>query len=111
MVLKENHMNNVITIGDAVLLLIGICVILLLIYMIRAVRVLIPGFRSLSKILDDTQNVTGLVSDAASGVEDAVLSLTDSTEEMADFIRDNQSSLKAIVCLVNAIVSIKKLFS
>jgi uncharacterized protein YoxC len=109
--IKENRMNNMITIGDAILLLIGICVILLLIYMIRAVRVLIPGFKSLSKILDDTQNVTGLVSDAALGVEDAVLSLTDSTEEIADFIRDNQSSLKAVLSLINAVVSIKKLFS
>ena len=48
-------MNNMITLGDAILLLIGVCVILLLIYMIRAVRALIPGFKSLSKILDDTQ--------------------------------------------------------
>ena len=91
--------------------LIGVCVIILLIYMRRAVKALIPGFKSLSKILDDTQNVTGLVSDAASGVEDAVLSLADSTEEMAEFVKNNQSSLKAVVSLVNAIVSIKKLFS
>ena len=104
-------MNNMITLGDAILILIGICVILLLIYMIRAVRALIPGFKSLSKILDDTQNVTGMVSDAASGVEESVLSLTESTEEMADFIKNNQSSLKAVVALINAVVSIKKLFS
>ena len=104
-------MNNMITLGDAILLLIGVCVILLLIYMIRAVRALIPGFKSLSKILDDTQNVTGMVSDAASGVEESVLSLTESTEEMADFIKNNQSSLKAVVALINAVVSIKKLFS
>ncbi|MGN1349430.1 MAG: hypothetical protein ACI4VM_00350 [Anaerovoracaceae bacterium] len=104
-------MNNMITLGDAILLLIGVCVILLLIYMIRAVRALIPGFKSLSKILDDTQNVTGMVSDAASGVEDSILSLSESTEEMADFIKNNQSSLKAIVNLINAVVSIKKLFS
>lgn len=44
-------MNNMITLGDAILLLIGVCVILLLIYMIRAVRALIPGFKSLSKYL------------------------------------------------------------
>lgn len=104
-------MNNMITLGDAILLLIGVCVILLLIYMIRAVRALIPGFKSLSKILDDTQNVTGMVSDAASGVEDSILSLSESTEEMADFIKNNQSTLKAIVNLINAVVSIKKLFS
>ena len=104
-------MNNMITLGDAILLLIGVCVILLLIYMIRAVRALIPGFKSLSKILDDTQNVTGMVSDAASGVEDSILSLSESTEEMADFIKNNQSTLKAIINLINAVVSIKKLFS
>ena len=104
-------MHNMITIGDAILLLIGICVILLLIYMIRAVKALIPGFKSLSKILEDTQNVTSLVSDAASGVEGTVLSLADSTEEMAEFVKNNQSTLKAVVSLVNAAVSIKKLLS
>ena len=104
-------MNNMITLGDAILLLIGVCVILLLFYMIRAVRALVPGFRSLSKILEDTQNVTGMVSDAAIGVEDAVTSLSESTGEMAEFIAENQSSVKALVSLINAIVSIRKLFS
>lgn len=104
-------MNITITLGDAVLLLIGICAVLLLVTMIRAVRALIPGFKALSKIMEDTQTVTGLVSGAASGMEDAVGSLADSTGEMADFIKENQNSLKAVVNLVNAVVSIKKLLS
>lgn len=104
-------MDTMITLGDAILLIIGVCAVILLIYLIRAVKAILPGLKSLSGILEDTQKVSGVVSDAAAGVEDAVASLTGSTEEMADFIKNNQSSFKAVVSLVNAIVSIKKLMS
>jgi hypothetical protein len=108
---KELGMNSTITIGDGILLIIGICVVLLLFYMIRVVRGLIPAVKSLSAILEDTQKVTGLVSDATTGVEGAVTALSESADDMAEFIKSNQSTVKAVVNLVNAIVSIKKLFS
>ena len=64
-------MNTAITIGDALLLLVGVCVVILLIYMIRAVKNIIPAFKALSGILEDTQVVTGMVSSASKEVEDA----------------------------------------
>ena len=52
-----------------------------------------------------------MVSNASIEVEDAVTSLSESSADMAKFIADNQSSFKALVSLVNALVAIKKLFS
>lgn len=104
-------MNTTITLGDALLLLIGVCAIILLIYVIRVVRACIPAVKSLTKILDDTQKVTGVVSEATTGVEEIVGSLTESTSDMAEFIKDNQSTVKAMVSFVNAVVAIKKLLS
>ncbi|MBR5229146.1 MAG: hypothetical protein IKV96_04855 [Firmicutes bacterium] len=104
-------MNTTITIGDALLLLIGICAVILLVYVIRVVRNCIPAVKSLTKILDDTQKVTGVVSEATTGMEEVVSTLSESTTDMADFIKNNQSTVKAVVSLVNAVVSIRKLLS
>ena len=104
-------MNTTITIGDALLILVGVCAAVLLIYLIRAVRHLIPALKALSKILEDTQVVTGMISHASKGVEDTVMSISESSADMAEFIKENQSSFKALVSLVNALVAIKKLFS
>ena len=51
------------------------------------------------------------VSNASKEVEDAVLSLSESSEDMAHFISENKNSFKAAVSLINALVAIKKLFS
>lgn len=104
-------MNTTITIGDALLILVGICAVILLIHLIRAARHLVPAAKALSRILEDTQTVTGMVSNASKEVEGAVTSLSESSADMAQFIADNQSSFKALVSLVNALVAIKKLFS
>lgn len=102
-------MNTTITIGDAILILMGICSIIILIYIIRVLRNLLPVIKALQAILEDTQTVTKIVSNATINVEDTFTSLSESSSEMADFIHDNQNSFKAIVSLVNAVVSIKKL--
>ena len=103
-VLSGVIMNTAITIGDALLLLVGVCVVVLLIYMIRAVKNIIPAFKALSRILEDTQVVTGMVSNASKeGAE--------SSADMAHFISENKNSFKAAVSLINALVAIKKLFS
>ncbi|MBR2736829.1 MAG: hypothetical protein IKD86_05915 [Firmicutes bacterium] len=65
----------------------------------------------MQKITDDTSKVTDLVSKAAEGAEDAVLSLTESTGDMAEFISNNKSSVKAVVSFVNAVVAIRQLFN
>lgn len=104
-------MNTTITIGDGLLILIGLCVVVLLVYLVRVVRAMLPALKSLTKILDDTAAMTDVASKAVTGAEDAIVSLTDSTGDMAQFISENQSAVKAIVSLVNALAALKKLFS
>ena len=52
-----------------------------------------------------------MASDAAAGAEDAVNSLMESTDDMADFIANNKSTVKALVSFINAVVAIKQLFN
>lgn len=104
-------MNTPITLGDAILIVIGILAIILLVYIIRSVRALIPVIRNLNKILEETEQITGMVSNAAVSVEDTIAAVASSSEDMAAIIRDNQKSFAAIINLINAVVAIKKLFS
>ncbi|MDD6254570.1 MAG: hypothetical protein PUA82_00915 [Eubacteriales bacterium] len=104
-------MDTPITIKEGLLLIIGICVILLLIYLIRVVRALLPTLKNVEKITDDAGRLTGMASDAAAGAEDAVNSLMESTDDMADFIANNKSTVKALVSFINAVVAIKQLFN
>ena len=103
-------MNTTITIGDCILLILGICAAILLIYLIRVVRALLPSLKSLSKILEDTSSMTSVASTAVTGTEDAIKSLTDSTGDMAEFIAENQNTIKALVSFINAAAALKKLF-
>ncbi len=104
-------MDNIITIGDALLFLIGICAVILLIYVITAVGNLIPVLKSLKRILNDAETVSGLLADTTKNIEETVNSLAESSTDMAEFISQNTSSFKAIVSIVSAIVSLKNLFS
>ena len=104
-------MNTPITLGDAILLVLGICAIILLIYIIRAVKALIPSLKAIQNILNDTQQITGLISNAAIGVEDTIAAVSETSEDLADLIRNNQKSFVAIVNLINAVAALKKLFS
>lgn len=107
---KESIMDTTLTLGEGILLILGVCAIILLIHLIRAVCALIPTLKSLQKITEDTSKLTGIASRAAEGAEDAVTSLTDSAGDMADFIANNKSAVKALVSLINAVIAIRQLF-
>ncbi|MGP1442048.1 MAG: hypothetical protein ACTTJ2_05410 [Anaerovoracaceae bacterium] len=104
-------MNTPITLSDAILLVLGICAIILLIYMIRAIKAVIPSLKAMQSILEDTQQITGLVSNAAIGVEDTIAAVSETSEDLAELIRNNRKSFAAIVNLINAIAALKRLFA
>ena len=79
--------------------------------MTRAVCALIPTLKSVQKITDDASKLTGMASKAAESAEDTVLSLTESTGDMAEFIANNKSTVKALVSFFNAVVAIRQLFN
>ncbi len=104
-------MDTTITLGEGILLILGICGIILLIHLIRAVCALIPTLKSVQNITEDASKLTGIASKAVEEAEDAVLSLTDSTGDLAEFVSNNKSTVKALVSFFNAVVSIRQLFS
>lgn len=104
-------MNYTITIGEGLLILVGLAFFVFIIYCILLIKRLLPGMKALSKILEDTQTVTGLVSQATTETQEAVLNLTESATDISDYILSNQNTFKAIISLINAIVALKKLFS
>ncbi len=104
-------MDTTLTLGEGILLTLGICGIILLIHLSRAVCALIPTLKSVQKITDDTSVLTGMAAKAAEGAEDAVISLTESTGDMAEFIANNKSTVKALVSFINAVVAIRQLFN
>ena len=104
-------MDTTITLGEGILLVLGICGTILLIHLSRAVCALIPTLKTLQKIAEDTSTLTGMASKAAEGAEDAVLSLTDSTGDLAEFVANNKSTVKALVSFFNAVVAIRQLFN
>ncbi len=103
-------MNATITIGDAVLIAIGIFAVILLINLCRMAAASIPAIKALTKILEDTSTLTGTVSDAVDNAEGTIKSLTDSTSEMAEFIANNQSVFKAIISLINSVNALRQIF-
>ena len=103
-------MDTALTLKDGLLLIIGICVILLLIYLIRVVRALLPTLKNVQKITEDAGQLNGRAANAATGAEDAVTTIIDSTEDMTEFIKNNKSTVKALVSFINAVVAIKQLF-
>ena len=108
---RESVMDTTITLGEGILLILGVCAIILLIHLIRVVCALIPTLKSVQKITEDTSVLTGMVSKAAEEAEGAVTSLTETTGDMAEFIANNRSTVKAMVSLINALIAIKQLFS
>lgn len=103
-------MNTTITIGDAGLILIGLAILVLIIYCINFVRNLIPTIKSLNKILEDTQIITGIAAENAQGVQKIISDVSNSVGSVSDIIKGNQSVVAALTSLINAVGSLKNLF-
>jgi uncharacterized protein YoxC len=102
-------MNTTITLGDAGLILIGLAVLVLLIYCISFVKNLIPVVKSMNKILEDAQVISGIAADNAKEVDKIIGDLSSSIGSISDIIKGNQSVVAALTSLVNAIGSLKNL--
>jgi uncharacterized protein YoxC len=102
-------MNTTITLGDAGSLLIGLALLVLLIYCIILVKNLIPSVKSISKILKDTEVISGVAADSTKEAQKIVADLSVSVGSISDIIKGNQSIAAALTSIVNAIGSLKNL--
>jgi uncharacterized protein YoxC len=102
-------MNATITLGEAGSLLIGLALFVLIVYCIILVKNLVPSIKSVSKILKDTEVISGVAADSTKEVQKIVVDFSSSVGSMADIIKGNQSIIAALTSIVNAIGSLKNL--
>ncbi|MDD4564508.1 MAG: hypothetical protein PHE79_03415 [Eubacteriales bacterium] len=102
-------MDMTINLGDAGLILIGLAVLVLLIYLIAAVKNLIPVFRNLNKILEDANVISGIAADNAKELDKIVGDVSSSVSDIAGSIKGNQNVVAAILSLIKALGSLSSL--
>lgn len=99
-------MDTTINLGDAGLILIGLAVLVLLIYLIVAVKNLIPVFRSLNRILEDANVISGIAADNAKEVDKIIGDVSSSVSNIASSIKGNQNIVSALSSLIKALGSL-----
>lgn len=102
-------MKTTITLGDAGLILIGVAILILLFYCIRLVKNLIPTVKTLNRILEDANVISGIAVESTQEVQKIVGDVTTSVSSVADIIKGNQSVIAALTSIINALSSLKNL--
>ena len=104
-------MDITITLGDAGLIVIGLLIIIFLFYLISLLRNLIPAAKSLCKIMEDTEVVTGVAAESAVEVQKVVGDVKSSVSTVSDIIKGNQSVISALTSIINSLMSLKNLLN
>ncbi len=102
-------MNATITLGEAGSILIGLALFVLIVYLILMVRNMIPALKSVSKILKDTEVISGVAADSTKEVEKIVVGLSSSVGSLSEVIKGNQSVVAALTSVINSLASLKNL--
>lgn len=102
-------MNTTITLGDAGLILIGIGILILIFYCICFVRSLIPAVKTMTKILEDANVISGIAAESTQDVQKVIGDVTESVGNISEILKGNQSIVAALTSIVNALASLKNL--
>lgn len=103
-------MEITLSLKDMGILLIGIGIIILIIYCIVLVKNLINTIKLTNNILEDSQVITSIAADRAKEIDSIVGDVSESVGSIADSIRGNQSTLKALSTIINSLGALKSLF-
>ncbi len=103
-------MDTTITLGEAGMLLIGLALLVLIVYCIILVKNLIPSVKSISKILKDTETISGVAAESTLEAQKIVSGLSSSLGSVSDIMKGNQSLIAAMTSIINAVGSLKNLF-
>ena len=103
-------MSMSLTLGDALLLLIGIAGFILLLYLISLVRNLIITLKSVNSVLADTKIISTSAAKATVEIENIVENAGISIKTLSGNLKNNQNIVSALGSLTNTFLTIKKLF-
>ena len=98
-----------ITIGDAGLILLGFALLLVLIYVAVLIKNLIPAAKSLTKILNDAEVISGIAAETAQDAQVMVGDAKKAVSTVADIVKGNQSIISALTSIINATASLRNL--
>lgn len=100
-------MDATISIGDIGLILLGIALLVLIIYCISLIRSLIPAAKSLGRVMEDVEVVTGVAAESAESAQQIIGDVTESVSSISKLVKGNQSTVAALTNLVNALAGLK----
>lgn len=104
-------MDATITLKDAGLIIIGIGLIALIFYAVYLLKNMVTTVKSVNKILQDTEVISGIAAERSKDVDKVISDVTESVESVADIIRGNQSTVSALTSIINSIASLRNIFS
>ncbi|MCR5481591.1 MAG: hypothetical protein K6F52_02245 [Clostridia bacterium] len=100
-------MDATLTLKEMGMVLIGGGLVILIFYAICAMKNLAGTLKRTNKILDDTRVVTEIAANKAKDVEGAVDDVVEAVGIVTDGIKGNQSIVKALTNLINALSSLR----
>ena len=104
-------MEITLTLQDLGLLIIGVGLIVLIGYCISLVKNLVTTIKHTNKILEDTKIITDIAATRATDVDKIVGDVSVSVSTLANNLKGNQSTIKAISTIISAIGSMRKLLA
>jgi uncharacterized protein YoxC len=90
-----------ITVGDLILLLLGIAGVVLIIYLIAFVRGMIETLKKANAVLDEAHTVTGIAAKRVEQVDGIIDDISSSVKSISDNFKGNTSLTKVIAAVVN----------
>lgn len=100
-----------ISLQDLGMILIGVGIIALLLYLIILVKNLVPSAKSLAKIMEDAEVISGVAKDSALEAEQVMGDVTATVSTIADIVKGNQSIVGAMTNIINALGSLNNLLN
>lgn len=104
-------MEITLTLKDLGFILIVAAAVVMLFYLAGVFKNLIVTLKHTNKIMADAEVISGIAAAKASEVDKLIDDVTASVGSVAEMIKGNQSTLKALTNLINAVGSLKNLLT
>lgn len=98
-------MDTAITIGDAGLMIIGIALVVFIIYCILLVKNLIPAIKTLNRVLEDAERITGATVTSVEETQKTIANVSQSIAALADSLKNNGGFVQGVTSLIKAATS------
>ncbi|MDR1136371.1 MAG: hypothetical protein LBL49_09390 [Clostridiales Family XIII bacterium] len=104
-------MDTAITLKDIGMIILGVGLILLVYYVIHLLRTLILTAKSVNRILADAETISEVAARRARETDEIISDVSEAISSVSDIIKGQQSTVGAFATLINALGSLKNIFS